>query len=92
MNNLKIITKNKNRLWQWYKFYFCKMYFLVLKEFKCGIEAIKEFKKPYLFQEFTFQKELPFQVEKIILISKKDIIDQNSLGVKFVLCFKGCEF
>jgi len=50
-----------------------------IKEFKCGIEAIKEFKKPYLLgMHISEGTSLP-SGEKISDI--KDIIDHNSLGV-----------
>ena len=50
-----------------------------IKEFKCGIEAIQEFKKPYLLgMHISEGTSLP-SGEKISDI--KDIIDHNSLGV-----------
>ena len=50
-----------------------------IKEVKCGIEAIKEFKKPYLVGlHISEGTKLP-SGEKIEVI--KDIIDENVLGV-----------
>ena len=50
-----------------------------IKEFKCGIEAIKEFNKPYLFGIHISEGTSLPSGEKISDI--KDIIDHNSLGV-----------
>ena len=50
-----------------------------IKEFKCGIEAIKEFKKPYLLGIHISEGTTLPSGEKISNI--KDIIDHNSLGV-----------
>ena len=50
-----------------------------IKEVKCGIEAIKEFKKPYLVGlHISEGTKLP-SGEKIEVI--KDVIDENALGV-----------
>ena len=49
-----------------------------IKEFKCGIEAIKEFKKPYLLGIHISEGTSLPSGEKISNI--KNIIDRNSLG------------
>ena len=50
-----------------------------IKEFRCGIEAIKEFEKPYLLGIHISEGTTLPSGEKISNI--KDIIDHNSLGV-----------
>ena len=76
------ITKNFNEQAKLLNDYVDFFYFDVwssIKEFKCGIEAIKEFKKPYLIGiHISEGTNLP-SGEKISDI--KDIIDDKLLGV-----------
>jgi S-methylmethionine-dependent homocysteine/selenocysteine methylase len=56
-----------------------------VKEFKCGIKAIKEFKKPYLIGiHISEGTKLP-SGEKISEI--KNILDQKCTWCNAILCF-----